>query len=174
VSTNNGVSWTYCDLNGSDQNGFEPGQQYNVTVTRHTSVQFCKLQFPTTVSIDAGVSRVYGQVFQSGVTPDAGAPIRAEFGIGGRNAEPSLAWQWGPAAFLGFGLPPTMSNNNEYFVDYRPDAGNPNYAFRFSRDDGGTWCYADNDGNGANGMGQAWDGFRGDLSGPVNIGVVVP
>ncbi|MBL8940475.1 MAG: IPT/TIG domain-containing protein [Archangium sp.] len=174
VSTNNGVSWTYCDLNGSDQNGFEPSQQYNVTVTRHTSVQFCKLQFPATVSIDAGVSRVYGQVFQSGVTPDAGAPIRAQFGIGARNAEPSLAWQWGPAAFLGFGLPPTMNNNNEYFVDYRPDGGNPNYAFRFSRDDGGTWCYADNDGNGANGAGQAWDGFRGDLNGPVNLGQVAP
>ena len=29
-------------------------------------------------------------------------------------------------------------------------------------------------GNGANGAGQAWDGFRGDLSGPVNLGVVVP
>lgn len=174
VSVTNGASWTYCDLNGSDQNGYEVSQQYNVTVTRHQSLQFCKLQFPTTASIDAGTTRIYGQVFQAGLTPDAGAPIRAEFGIGERNAEPALAWQWDRAAFLGFGLPPMMNNNNEYFVDYRPDGGAPNYAFRFSRDDGGTWCYADNDGNGANGMGQAWDGFRGDLGGPVNLGQVVP
>lgn len=174
VSVNDGATWTYCDLNGSDQNGYEVSQQYNVTVTRHTSLQFCKTQFPATVSIDAGTTRVYGQVFQAGLTPDAGAPIRAEFGIGARNNEPALAWSWNGAAFLGFGLPPMMNNNNEYFVDYRPDGGNPNYAFRFSQDDGGTWCYADNDGNGANGSGQAWDGFRGDLSGVVNLGEVRP
>ncbi|MBE2249068.1 MAG: IPT/TIG domain-containing protein [Myxococcus sp.] len=173
VSADDGMTWTYCDLNGSDQNGYEVSQQYNVTVERHTSIQFCKLQFPYTVSLDAGTSRVYGQVFQSGLTPDAGAPVRAQFGIGARNNEPALAWQWSPAPFLGFGLPPDQ-NNNEYAVDYRPDAGNPNYAFRFSLDDGGTWCYADNDGNGANGLGNAWDGFRGDLTGTPNLGVVTP
>jgi len=173
VSTNNGASWTYCDLNGSNANGYEVTEQYNVTVTRHLSVQFCKTQFPATVSIDAGVSRVYGQIFQSGVTPDAGAPIRAQFGIGRRDEEPALAWQWSPAPFLGFGLAPN-ANNNEYAVDYRPDGGAPNYAFRFSVNDGGSWCYADNDGNGANGVGNSWDGFRGDLNGPVNLGVVVP
>ncbi len=171
VSANNGMTWTYCDLNGSDQNGYEVSQQYNVTVTRHTPIQFCKLQFPQSIAVDAGTSRIYGQVFQSGVTPDAGAPIRAQFGIGARDNEPALAWQWSTAPFLGFGLNPNQ-NNNEYAVDYRPDGGNPNYAFRFSIDDGGTWCYADNDGNGANGNGNAWDGFRGDISGTVNLGVV--
>lgn len=174
ISTDFGQTWTYCDLNGSDVNGYEPSQQYNVTVDPNTSLQFCKLQFPATVSLDAGVSRVYGQVFHSGLTPDAGAPIRAEFGIGARDQEPGLAWQWSPAPFLGFGLPPTMNNNNEYAVDYRPDGGAPNYAFRFSRDDGRTWCYADLDGHGANGAGQPWDGFRGDVSGAANLGVVNP
>lgn len=173
VTANDGASWTYCDLNGSDQNGYEVAMQYNVTVNRNESVQFCRLQFPTTVSMDAGTSRIYGQVFHAGLTPDAGAPIRAEFGIGARVAEPGLAWQWGPAPFSGFGLAPNQ-NNNEYAVDYRPDGGSPNYAFRFSRDDAGTWCYADNDGHGANGNGQAWDGFRGDLAGTPNIGVVTP
>ena len=171
MSTNDGASWTYCDLNGSDQNGYEVSQQYNVTVTRHTPIQFCKLQFPQTIALDAGTSRIYGQVFQSGVTPDAGAPIRAQFGIGARDNEPSLAWQWSTAPFLGFGLNPNQ-NNNEYAVDYRPDGGSPNYAFRFSIDDGGTWCYADNDGNGANGSGNPWDGFRGDIAGTVNLGAV--
>jgi hypothetical protein len=173
VSVNDGLSWTYCDLNGSDENGYEASLQYNVTVTRHTSLQFCRLQFPQTISLDAGASRIYGQVFQSGVTPDTGAPIRAQFGIGPRTGEPGLAWQWSTAPFAGFGLTPNQ-NNNEYAVDYRPDAGNPNYAFRFSLDDGGTWCYADNDGNGANGNGNPWDGFRGDFNGTINIGVVTP
>lgn len=174
VSTDNGQSWTYCDLNGSDQNGYEANQQYEVSVSDHTDVQFCKLQFPATVSIDAGTTRVYGQIFQAGVTPDAGAPVRAEFGIGNRTAEPGLAWQWSGAPFLGVGLPPAMNNNNEYAFDYRPDGGAPNYAFRFSLNDGGTWCYADNDGHGANGVTEPWSGFRGDLNGPVNVGQVVP
>lgn len=176
VSANGGTSWTYCDLNGSDVNGYEPSLQYNVTVTRHETIQFCRTQFPFTVSQDAGTSRIFGQVFQSGLTPDAGAPIRAEFGTGNRNAEPGLAWRWSLAPFSGFGLNPNQ-NNNEYAVDYRPDGGAPNYAFRFTTNDGGTWCYGDNDGhgaNGANGGGQAWDGFRGDISGAVNLGQVVP
>jgi hypothetical protein len=173
VSANGGTSWTYCDLNGSDVNGYEVSQQYDVTVTRHETIQFCKTQFPFSASVDAGVTRIFGQVFQAGLTPDAGAPIRAEFGTGNRNAEPGLAWGWSAAPFSGFGLPPNQ-NNNEYAVDYRPDGGAANYAFRFTLNDGGTWCYGDNDGHGANGSGQAWDGFRGDLSGVVNLGQVVP
>ncbi|MCA2977410.1 MAG: hypothetical protein INH37_03925, partial [Myxococcaceae bacterium] len=174
VSANGGTSWTYCDLNGSDVNGYEESQQYNVTVTRHETLQFCKTQFPLSVSVDAGVSRIFGQVFQSGLTPDAGAPVRAEFGTGSRNAEPGLAWSWSQAPFSGFGLSPNQNNNNEYAVDYRPDGGATHYAFRFTINDGGTWCYGDNDGHGANGNGQPWDGFRGDLSGVVNLGQITP
>lgn len=172
VSVDNGQSWTYCDLNGSDQNGYEESQQYNVNVTSNVSLDFCRLQFPTSLSIDAGTTRVYGQVFHQGLTPDAGAPLRAEFGIGSRNAEPGLTWQWSASTFGTL-----VGNNNEYFTDYRPDGGNPHYAFRFSRDDGGTWCYADLDGHGANGITptvQPWAGFSGNVGAATNIGLVTP
>jgi hypothetical protein len=171
VSTNNGVSWAYCDLNGSDINGYESTQQYNVEVTGHQSIQFCNTQFPTTVSIDAGTTRIYGQVYQPGITPSSSASLLAQFGLGERDQEPALAWHWSEAPFFGI----ARGNNNEYAVDYRPDGGASNYAFRYSRDDGGSWCYGDLDGNGANGAGQGWDGFRGHLGGgAVNVGQVTP
>jgi hypothetical protein len=169
VSTNNGSSWQYCDLNGSDVNGYEVSQQYNVSVERHATIQFCKTQFPNAFARDAGLTRIYGQLFQSGLTPDAGSAVRADFGYGEQTQEPGLTWQWRAARFFGF-----AGNNNEYSYDYTADGGAPNYAFRFSIDDGGTWCYGDLDGHGANGAGQAWDGFRGEINGSANLGVVTP
>jgi len=100
------------------------------------------------------------------LTPDAGAPIKVEFGVGRETADPGVAWEWRSAPFNAID-----GNNNQYAFSYTPDGGAPNYAFRFSKNDGGTWCYGDNDGNGANGASTPWAGFSG-LGG--NLGTVVP
>lgn len=163
ASLDNGVTWTYCDFVGAD-GGFQPSAQYDVTVSDHTDVAYCVLQHPPTVSGDAGVL-VYGQVYDAVLTPDAGAPIRAEFGAGLESQDPGVAWTWHVAAFSG-----AAGNNNEYAYSYAPGAVGTRYAYRFSKNDGGTWCYADLNGNGASGVGQTWGGF----SGGSNLGAVVP
>ena len=165
ASVNDGGRWAYCDVNGSD-GGYDPGAQYGVVVGEHTAISFCNTQFPSTVSFDAGATTVYGQIYEPSLTPDAGAPIRAEFGVGREAEDPGVAWQWRMARFFG-----VSGNNNEYAVSYVPAAGDSNYAFRYSKNNGVSWCYGDLNGNGSSGAGQAWGGFTG-LDG--NLGRVTP
>lgn len=153
ASLDDGATWIYCDLNGSDVGGFEPAQQYDVTVTPHTDIDWCNLQFPLTATVG---TTIYGRVYEAGLTPDAGAPIAAELGLGTEAADPGLAWQWVAAPFN-----VTNGNDNEYAVAL-PDAGaGTRYIFRYTLD-GGSFCYGD-----ANG---STNGF----SGGANIGEVIP
>jgi hypothetical protein len=154
ASLDDGGSWTYCDLNGSDVGGYEVNQQYDVQVTTHRDLDWCNLQYPPTAQ--AGTA-VYGRVYEAGLTPNAGAPISAELGVGVESEDPGLAWRWLPAAFN-----VTVGNDNEY-VATLPDAGvGARYAFRFTLD-GGSFCYGDRDGS-----------TTGGFSGGANLGEVVP
>ena len=89
--------WNYCDRNGSDVNGYEPAQQWDLNITR-PSIAFCNLQFPP--AADAG-TLVYGQIYVPGVTRDAGAPITAELGYGRKIEDPgvSASWTWSAATY---------------------------------------------------------------------------
>ncbi|MBX7096949.1 MAG: IPT/TIG domain-containing protein [Myxococcaceae bacterium] len=160
VSLNNGASWTYCDLDGSDVGGYSQAQQAALTVNDHADLNFCNLQFPSDAgAFTDGGARVYGQLFVQGETPNAAATFVAQVGIGQKVEDPGLAWSWTPAAFN-----VTAGNNNEYTALLVRPVGNYRYAFRYSRD-GGSWCYGDLDGNGKNGTGQPWGGFYGDAPG---------
>lgn len=168
ASLDNGATWTYCDLDGSG-NGYQVAQQYFVAVTDHTDLAFCNLQFPASFGYDAGlVADVYGQLYEPGLTPNAAAPVTAEFGYGRKVEDPGLAWSWQVAPFSS-----ASANNNEYRVQWRVDGGGWNYAFRYSRD-GGSYCYGDLDGNGRNGIGRPWAGFSGDQGTTLNVGLVTP
>ena len=72
-----------------------------------------------------------------------------------------VAWDWHPAPFSG-----VVGNNNEYAYGFTPAVVGASYAYRFSKNDGGTWCYADLNGNGPSGTG----GF----TGGANLGAVLP
>jgi hypothetical protein len=160
ASFDNGATWTYCDYVGAD-GGFQASAQFDVTVNPHTDVAYCVLKYPATLSRDAGATVVYGQVYDSVLTPDAGSPIVAQFGAGLESQDPGVAWTWAPAPFSGI-----VGNNNEYAYRFTPGAtGGPSYAYRFSTNDGGTWCYADLDGNG---------GGTAPFSGGANLGSVGP
>lgn len=153
ASLDDGATWTYCDLNGSDVGGYEPTQQYDVTVTPHADFDWCNLQSPLTAAVGTAI---YGQAYEAGVTPNASAPIAAELGLGAETEDPGLAWQWRAAPFN-----VTVGNNNEYSLAL-PDAGvGLRYTFRYTFD-GGSFCYGDGDGSN--------NGF----SGGANIGQVVP
>jgi hypothetical protein len=170
ASFDHGSTWTYCDLNGSDVNGYEVSQQYNVTIAGHRDLAFCNTQFPT--SLGAAGGQVYGQLYDATLTPNANAAVIAQFGAGPKTADPGLAWAWVDAPF--WSNPTAHPANNEYAVTWVPDAGGLSYAFRYSRD-GGTWCYGDLDGNGTNGQGNSWDGFSGETAGSQpNLGAGPP
>jgi hypothetical protein len=162
VSTDQGATWGYCDLNGSNVNGYEQNQQYYVNVGSHGIIDYCNLQHPFGIPADGGVIDVYGQVYEPGVTPNASAPITAQFGMGRKAEDPGLAWTWSAATFNVMN-----GNNNEYKFTYVPDGGVGHYAFRYSLD-GTNWCYGDRDGNGT-GTNAA---FSGESSAGENLGVV--
>lgn len=142
-SSLDGVTWTYCDLNGSDVNGYEVSQQYDVDVSNHAEFTFCNLQFPATAD---GGSTIYGQIYRSDLTPDAGTPFIVQLGTGPEPQDPGLAWSWQPANFLGFG---GLGNNNNEYRSVLAASATPchRYAFRYSLD-AGVWCYGDLDGSG--------------------------
>lgn len=146
-----GLTWTYCDLDGSDVGGYTQNMQYYVNVTPHTDTPHCATQSPPTSAAPGTV--VYGQVYKPPFTPDASTPFIAQLGVGDETADPGTSWTWAPAGFNVL-----VGNNNEYSRAL-PDAGGQRYAFRFSLD-GGVWCYGDFDGSG--------NGF----SGGSNIGTI--
>lgn len=149
-----GVSWTYCDLNGSDVGGYEVNQQYDIVVSAHDEFDFCNLQSPAT---SARLGMVYGQLYEPGLTPNAAAPIIAQLGTGPETGDPGHGWSWTPATFNVL-----VGNNNEFQAPV-PDAGviGHSYAFRYTVD-AGVWCYGDLNGSG--------NGF----SGGANLGTIVP
>jgi hypothetical protein len=154
ASVDDGGTWTYCDLNGSDVNGYEVSQQYDVVVGPHADFDFCNLQFPATA--DGGVA-IYGQVYEPGLTPSASADITAWLGLGQAAEDPGLAYQWLPAPFFGL-----AGNNNEHRATLPTSArADERFVFRFTRD-GGSFCYGD------------LDGSQNGFSGGPNIGRVVP
>jgi len=157
--------WTYCDRNGSEVNGYEVSQQWDLNIGRPV-IDYCNLQFPD--AADAGTI-IYGQVYLPGVTRDAGAPITAELGYGFKIEDPGVAasWTWVPAAYN----PncPACGNNNEYQAVLPSGAqGGQHYVFRFRF--GASTCYGD-----LNGAGAIVGGFNGETSGGAeNLGVVRP
>lgn len=118
---------------------------------------YCNLQWPARMTLAARAvsAPIYGRIFQRGVTdgagPNAGPGVVAELGYGPVGSDPtrSNAWIWAPATFnVKAGL---MRHDDEYQGTLTvPASGAYAYTFRFSRDGGLTFTYADLDGAGAN------------------------
>jgi hypothetical protein len=112
---------------------------------------YAVLQFPVTLSAQAGagVSTVYGRIYEGGLTEAAGASgsIIASLGYGPAGSDPrvSAGWNWVVAAFN-----VQVGNNDEYQGSFlAPIApGAYSYTFRFSLDGGNDWTLADLDGAG--------------------------
>ncbi len=167
-STDNGTTWAYCDLNGSDVGGYQIDQQHALAVTPAVDPTFCNTQFPATLNLaDGGSGVVYGRVYQAGVTdaPGAHATMRAELGFtpsAQRGADPGVSAQW---TWFAADYNTQVVNDDEYQATFGPaDAGTYTYAFRFTRTDGGSYCFGDLDGAGSAG------GFNGENGMADNLG----
>ncbi|MEM1002027.1 MAG: lamin tail domain-containing protein, partial [Bacteroidota bacterium] len=108
-----------------------------------STVDYANLQFPGTGNINrCNEFIVYAQVFESGVTPNAGASadIEAWIGINTSNTDPST---WSPTSWFPASYNSQLGNNDEYILNLGPElsvAGTYYYASRF-RYDGGPFAY---------------------------------
>lgn len=158
-SIDGGATWTYCDLDGSE-NGFDPTQTGALTVSEQTTtvtIEWCNLQWPpaTSTTVDTPTETIYGRVFVDACTADPGAcpHVTAEVGFGATDVDPSsdpASYNWKEAAF---NPGHTSDNNDEFQASVTPtSAGTFNYAYRFSGDGGSTWTYCDLNGLAENGF----------------------
>jgi hypothetical protein len=103
--------------------------------------------------------RVYGRVYENGVTTTAGqgVNITGEAGFGPKGSLPTdSTWTWFVATYDG----DNGGSDVYYALMTAPAIGEYDVAFRFSLDAGSTWLYGDLDGNeggtnGANGYSSA-------------------
>jgi hypothetical protein len=113
---------------------------------------FAILQFPASIFVSAGMPTglIFGQIFENGMTPGAGAnaSITADvgFGPGGTDPRTNASWTWVAAAFSA-----QVGNNDEYQQQLIAPLvnGTYSYTYRFSLD-GINYTAADLDGAGSN------------------------
>ena len=148
VSDDGGASWTHCDVGDVTTAGSLDG--YNVTASLTTeqtfAIGFCNLQFPDSVSNDAGSSvRFYNRVYIAGQTDGAGtysppSTVVSQFGYSASgNAPNDVDWTWDAS-----GSGSDIGNDYEFEYDLTvPSAVGGPYAtaFRVSGDGGQTWSY---------------------------------
>ena len=129
---------------------------YNTVSFSVNQLDYANLQSPNTASICQGGSvTIYGQVYEPGITPGAGAQgagITAELGYSTTNTNPNTWTNWQTATFNSGG---GGANNDEYQSNLGA-ALSPNtyyYAFRYSLN-GCPYQYGGYSGSG----GGFWDG----------------
>ncbi|ABF91465.1 putative lipoprotein [Myxococcus xanthus DK 1622] len=141
--TTDGTTWTYCDKDGSNVGGYTLGQQHALTVGNHAEIEYCKLQHPFEIAVDAidGARTVYGRLYHGGVTPGGGqgAGVVAELGYGPASSDPGISgWTWVAASYNG-----DSGGDDEYAANL-PE-GVPvgtSYTYRYSYN-GGPYCFGD-------------------------------
>ena len=141
--TTDGTTWTYCDKDGSNVGGYTLGQQHALTVGNHAEIDYCKLQHPFEIAVNAidGARTVYGRLYHGGVTPGGGqgAGVVAELGYGPASSDPGISgWTWVAASYNG-----DSGDDDEYAANL-PE-GVPvgtSYTYRYSYN-GGPYCFGD-------------------------------
>jgi len=164
-SSDNGASWTYCDLDGAGSNvslTFSPAQQglmgvYDSSALNESDLpaeaDFCNLQFPASFSVaqNATTTAIFGRLYEAGITDPGGAAPGwiAQAGFGKLGSDPRVPGTW---SFFAASYNTQDGNNDEYSaVMTAPGTiGTYSYVFRFSQDSGVKWTYCDLDGAGSN------------------------
>jgi hypothetical protein len=135
-----------------------PANATPVTWVNETNVpgeaDFAQLDAPTTATVNAGALTplFFGEVFETGVTPGAGASasVLADLGYGSSGTDPRTdgSWTWIAAVFDS-----QLGNNDKYRQQFMAPLinGTYSYTFRFSVDGGVSYTAADANGAGSNG-----------------------
>ncbi len=154
LANNDGANWC---LGQTAYNGVDlgtPGVANPSCVPPTYSVDFCNLQFPTTIdTLEGSIVTVFGRLFIAGLTDlnpinDPAVNVVGWVGVGADGSDPATdpSWTWTMAApnpgWVGVGFPD--QNNDEYQANLLlPPVGTYDYAFRFSGDGGTSFTYCD-------------------------------
>ncbi len=157
-ATANDVGGNWCEST-LDYNGDlgTPGAANEVCPDPVTyTIGFCRLQFPEVIDAVQGTSvDAFGRLFIAGLTDLSGvndpAPEVVGFvGYGPDGSDPAVdpGWTWNvgtPNVGYGPAAPGYEANNDEYIASLTVPgpAGDYDFAYRFSGDDGATFTYCD-------------------------------
>jgi hypothetical protein len=117
---------------------------------RYEAIDYCNVQFPSTVGGRAGVAlqqTIYGRVYEAGVTdpPGVSAALVVQFGYGPAGSDPDISTAW---VFTNASYNMQFGNDDEYqLTPTVPQVGQYSYVFRarYAVDSAG-WTYCDLDG----------------------------
>jgi hypothetical protein len=154
LSNDDGTNWCDAYTPYFMADAGTPGTANDSCAAPVLTIDFCNLQFPTTIDDDVGAAvDVYGRVFVAGQTDqsamnDPSPNLQAWVGYGPDGSDPAVdaTWVWTAAipnaAWVGVGVPDV--NNDEYQAALTlPAAGSYDYAYRFTGDGGTTFSYCD-------------------------------
>lgn len=152
-SIDGGNSWSYCDLDGS-QNGYDPQNVGTLIVRTQEApeIDWCNLQWPPelSVTVNQPTEYIYGRVYERGITEGVGQGrgIDVELGWGDPQIDPSQAsdqWNWVGALY---NTDTDGNSNDEYYATITPDIeGEFAYVFRVKLSSSQNWTYCDLDGS---------------------------
>jgi hypothetical protein len=135
-----GATWAYCDSDGSDVGGYTSERQPALTVTRHTDIDYCKLQWSPTTSAQGGGRTMYGKLYEPGITTTGSADpnVVAQLGYGDKARDPGVGWTWVAGTSIN-----ASGDDDEYTASLPTTvAKGSSYVWRF-RIGTGPWCYGD-------------------------------
>jgi hypothetical protein len=119
-----------------------------------SEADWCDVIVPTPANPTAGSSvTIYGQLYEAGLTPLAGAPagVLAQLGMGPATSNPEweTGWTWLNASY-NTACSTCGTNNDEYMTTFTAVSGTYRYVYRFSVDNGASWTVCDVNGAGSN------------------------
>jgi hypothetical protein len=162
LANDDGTNW--CEgavIYGSGDFG-TPGAANTSCLPPEYTVDFCRLQFPTSI-LDIGGAQVdvFGRIFIAGLTDvtgvnDPAVNVQMQVGYGPDGSDPAvdLTWVWSnngaPNASYGPASPGYEGNNDEYLASMTlPAPGAYDFAVRFTGNGGDSYTYCDGDSEGS-------------------------
>lgn len=155
MSNDDGLEWCDAFTPYFMSDAGTPGSANDSCELVEFTIDFCRLQFPTTIDDAVGADvDAYGRVFIDGQTDlsgvnDPNPSIVGYVGYGPDGSDPAIdaTWVWtlaAPNGGYGPASPDYEANNDEYVATMTlPAAGTYDFAYRFSGDGGDTFTYCD-------------------------------
>lgn len=162
TSNDDGANWCTAGVPFGAGDLGTPGAANTTCLPPEYTVDFCRLQFPTSILDIGGASvDVYGRIFVAGLTDitgvnDLAANVQMQAGYGPDGSDPAvdLTWTWSANGLAngayGPASPNYEANNDEYLASMTlPTPGEYDFAVRFTGDGGTTYTYCDGDNEGS-------------------------
>ncbi len=179
ADNDDGASWCLAEAiyfgEGQRANRGTPGVTNPPCPGADTEIDWCNLEMPLEVEAGSGTAvQTWGRVREQGITDDTeGTDVHpdlvAEVGFGAAGSEPGEDWIWtaGEADPLWDSRAARELDVDQYQASFVvPAPGDYDFAWRFSRDGGGTWTYCDREAGSRDGYAAEDAGHLSSVAGP--------